>query len=131
VGLRVKVLLDTPVLLWWLGGESKLSRRARRAIQNQETTVLVSAASAWEIAIKTKAGKLDAGPLVANFHNELVQEGFSELPISSDHAIRAGLLEGPHKDPFDRMLAAQAQAENLAVISKDSFFDAFGVRRIW
>jgi PIN domain nuclease of toxin-antitoxin system len=131
VGHRVKVLLDTPVLLWWLGGESKLSRRARRAIQNQETTVLVSAASAWEIAIKTKAGKLDAGPLVANFHNELVQEGFSELPISSDHAIRAGLLEGPHKDPFDRMLAAQAQAENLAVISKDSFFDAFGVRRIW
>jgi PIN domain nuclease of toxin-antitoxin system len=127
----VKVLLDTPVLLWWLDGESKLSRRARRAIQNQETTVLVSAASAWEIAIKTKAGKLDAGPLVANFHNELVQEGFSELPISSDHAIRAGLLEGPHKDPFDRMLAAQAQAENLAVISKDSFFDAFGVRRIW
>jgi PIN domain nuclease of toxin-antitoxin system len=131
VGLRVKVLLDTPVLLWWLGGESKLSRRARRAIQNQETTVLVSAASAWEIAIKTKAGKLDAGPLVANFHNELVQEGFSELPISSDHAIRAGLLEGPHKDPFDRMLAAQAQAENLAVISKDCIFDAFGVRRIW
>ena len=131
MGHRVKVLLDTHVLLWWLGGESKLSRRARHTIQNQETTVLVSAASAWEIAIKTKAGKLDAGPLVANFHNELAQEGFSELPISSDHAIRAGLLEGPHRDPFDRMLAAQAQAENLAVISKDSFFDAFGVRRIW
>ncbi len=131
MGHRVKVLLDTHALLWWLAGESKLSRRARNAIQNQETTVLVSAASAWEIAIKARAGKLEAGPLVADFCYELKEEGFSELPISADHAIRAGLLKGPHKDPFDRMLAAQAQAENLAVISKDKLFDDYGVRRIW
>jgi PIN domain nuclease of toxin-antitoxin system len=127
----VRVLLDTHVLLWWLSGETKLSRRARNAIQDQETEVLVSAASALEIAIKTKAGKLDAGPLMADFHHELEQEGFSELRITCDHAIRAGLLKGSHKDPFDRMLAAQAQAENLQVVSKDKSFDDCGVRRIW
>lgn len=127
----MKVLLDTHVLLWWLSGDTKMSRRARHVIQDQENMVLVSAASAWEIAIKSKAGKLEAGPLVADFQREVGEAGFSELPISSDHAIRAGLLRGPHKDPFDRMLAAQAQAEYLAVISKDKLFDDYGVRRIW
>ena len=131
MGYRVKVLLDTHVLLWWLEGGVKLSRRAHNAIQNPETSVLVSAASAWEIAIKSKAGKLEAGPLVADFHKELEQEGFAELPISADHAVRAGFLKGPHKDPFDRMLIAQAQAENLVVISKDKLFDDYAVRRIW
>jgi PIN domain nuclease of toxin-antitoxin system len=127
----VRVLLDTHVLLWWLEGATKLSRRARKAIQNQGTTVLVSAASAWEIAIKSQAGKLEAGPLVADFHTELEQEGFAELPISADHAIRAGLLKGPHKDPFDRMLIAQALAENVPIISNDERFDDYAVRRLW
>ena len=127
----MNVLLDTHVLLWWLEGEVKLSRRARNVIQNPETRVLVSAVSAWEIAIKSKAGKLVPGPLATDFHRELEQEGFLELPISADHAIRAGLLRGPHKDPFDRMLIAQAQAENLVIISKDKLFDNYGVRRIW
>jgi len=127
----VKVLLDTHVLLWWLNGGTKLSRRARNFIKTQETTVLVSAVSAWEIAIKSEAGKLEAGPLVTDFHKELELEGFAELPISAHHAIRAGILGGPHRDPFDRMLIAQAQAESVPVISKDKLFDDYGVRRIW
>ncbi len=127
----MKVLLDTHVLLWWLEGETKLSRRARNVIQNQETMVLVSAVSAWEIAIKSEGGKLEAGPLVTDFHGELEREAFVELPIFSHHAIRAGLLTGPHRDPFDRMLIAQAQAENVPMISKDRLFDDYGVRRIW
>jgi PIN domain nuclease of toxin-antitoxin system len=127
----VKVLLDTHVLLWWVEGGSKLSRRARNVIQYQETTILVSAVSAWEIAIKSEGGKLEADPLMTDFHQELEREGFAELPISSHHAIRAGLLKGPHRDPFDRMLIAQAQAENLPIISKDKLFDDYGVRRIW
>ena len=127
----MKVLLDTHVLLWWLEGRTKLSRRARNVIQNQETTVLVSAVSAWEIAIKSEAGKLEAGPLVTDFHKELEHEGFAELPISAHHAIRAGILKGPHRDPFDRMLIAQAQAEGVPVISQDKVFDDYGVRRIW
>jgi PIN domain nuclease of toxin-antitoxin system len=131
VGHRVKVLLDIHVLLWWLEGGNKLSRRARHVIQDQETTVLVSAVSAWEIAIKSEGGKLEAGPLVTDFQKELGREGFAELPISAQHAIRAGILKGPHRDPFDRMLIAQAQAENVPVISKDKLFDDYGVRRIW
>jgi len=124
-------LLDTHVLLCWLEGGTKLSRRARNVIQNQETTVLVSAVSAWEIAIKSEAGKLEAGPLVIDFHKELEGEGFAELPISAHHAIRAGILKGPHRDPFDRMLIAQGQAESLPVISQAKVFDDYGVRRIW
>jgi PIN domain nuclease of toxin-antitoxin system len=127
----VKVLLDTHVLLWWLEGASKLSRRARNIIQNQETTVLVSAVSAWEIAIKSEAGKLEAAPLLTDFSKELEREGFAELPIFAHHAIRAGILKGPHRDLFDRMLIAQAQAESVPVISKDKLFDDYGVRRIW
>ena len=131
MGYQVKVLLDTHALLWWLEGGKQLSRRARSVIQNPETTVLVSAASAWEIAIKSASGRLQAKPLVADFEKQLMEEGFSELPIFSRHALRAGLLKSPHKDPFDRMLAAQAEVENLPIISKDESFDALGVRRIW
>jgi PIN domain nuclease of toxin-antitoxin system len=127
----VKVLLDTHTLLWWLDGGKKLSQRARQTIQNQETIVFVSAASAWEISIKSQMGKLEAGPLITDFRKELEQDGFQELAISTEHAVRAGLLKGRHKDPFDRMLAAQAQAENLAIISNDRSFDDYAVRRIW
>lgn len=127
----MKVLLDTHALLWWLESPEKLSRRAKRTIEDQGNTVLVSAACAWEIAIKSRAGKLQAGDLITDFAAELEQEGFTELPILAAHAVRAGLLEGPLKDPFDRMLIAQAQAENLSVISKDTWFDEYAVRRVW
>jgi PIN domain nuclease of toxin-antitoxin system len=131
MGAGVKVLLDTHVLLWWVEGDEKLSQRARNAIQDEDTTVVVSAVSAWEIAIKSHQGKLNAGPLAVDFRGELEQEGFDELPIYSHHAVRAGQLGGRHKDPFDRMLAAQAQAESLSIISKDKHFDQYGLRRIW
>lgn len=127
----MKVLLDTHVLLWWLEGGARLSRRARSLMQSQETTVLVSAVSAWEIAIKSEAGKLEVGGLLVDFHRELEQEGFSELPISVRHAVQAGLLKRSHKDPFDRMLIAQAQAENVPLVSRDKVFDSYAVRRVW
>jgi PIN domain nuclease of toxin-antitoxin system len=126
-----KVLLDTHVLLWWLQGGSNLSARARTIVLDPAAKALVSAASAWEIAIKFKAGKLDAGGLVARFHSILDENRFVELPVSATHAIRAGLLEGSHKDPFDRMLIAQAQVENVPIVSNDKVFDRFSVRRLW
>jgi PIN domain nuclease of toxin-antitoxin system len=93
---------------------------------------MVSAASAWEMAIKLSLGRLpSAAHLLGNFEAELRLEGFQSLPISTQHCIRAGLLPGPHKDPFDRMLIAQAQAENLAIVSNDKIFDHYGVRRFW
>jgi len=126
------VLLDTHVLLWWLQGESKLSPTAQAIIQNPGYRVLVSAASAWEIAIKYKAGKLDAArALVARFQSAIEAENFVELPISVRHAIEAGLLKGSHKDPFDRVLIAQARAERVAVVSTDKCFDDYGVSRLW
>jgi PIN domain nuclease of toxin-antitoxin system len=131
MGPRLRLLLDTHALLWWFDGGELLSKRALRAIRDQQNTVLVSAASAWEIAIKAQAGKLNAGSLLTAFEHEVEEEGFVEMPISAGHAIRAGTLPGPHTDPFDRMLAAQAQAEHLAIISKDDCFDRHGVKRIW
>lgn len=126
------ILLDTHALLWWLADDPAPGTRARTAIATTKNTVLVSAASAWEIATKVRLGKLSsATQLAAEFGGHVEREGFQELPISIEHAARAGLLDGAHKDPFDRMLIAQAQAENLALVSNETAFDAFGVRRIW
>ena len=127
----MKLLLDTHTLLWWFSDDPALSEKARRAIAKAGNEIIISAVSAWEIAIKHKAGKLEAQPLLDKFADELAEEGFGVLPISLDHAIRAGSLVEHHKDPFDRMLVAQAQAEHLPIVSNDPVFDSYGVRRIW
>ena len=128
----MRVLLDTHTLLWWLAGDSALSRRARAVIADTGNSVVVSAASAWEIAIKVRLGKLPtAAGLVEDFARYIELEGFELLPISAGHAIRAGLLPGTHRDPFDRMLIAHAQAENLALVSNERLFDSYGIRRLW
>lgn len=128
----MRILLDTHALLWWLADDPALSKRARTVIANTNNTIYVSAASAWEIATKVRLGKLPtAADLAADFAGHLEREGFEVLPVSAEHAIRAGLLPGDHRDPFDRMLIAQSQAENLALISIEGIFDSFGVSRIW
>jgi PIN domain nuclease of toxin-antitoxin system len=128
----VRALLDTHALLWWLSDDPALSKPARKFIAETKNTVIVSAASAWEIATKVRLGKLStAVELAADFVGLVGREGFELLPISPDHAIRAGLLPGPHKDPFDRMLIAQAQAEGVPLVTNELIFDAYGVRRIW
>ncbi len=128
----MRALLDTHALLWWLSDDPSLSKRARAFVSQTENAVIVSSACAWEIATKVRLGKLaSAGELTGDFMGYLEREGFETLSISTQHAIRAGLLPGPHKDPFDRMLIAQAQAENLPVLSNDRVFDDYGVRRIW
>ena len=128
----MRLLLDTHALLWWLNDDRLLPAKARKLIALSSNAVVVSAASAWEIATKVRLGKLDmAADLAADFSNVLSQEGFESLPISVDHALRAGLLPGPHKDPFDRMLIAQAQAEGVPIVSSDTVFDSYGVRRLW
>ncbi len=94
--------------------------------------MIVSAASAWEIATKVRLGKLPtAANLASDFCGQIEREGFHLLAISAEHGIRAGLLPGPHKDPFDRMLIAQSQAENLPLITNETAFEAYGVRRVW
>jgi PIN domain nuclease of toxin-antitoxin system len=128
----LRALLDTHALLWWLSDDPALSRTARKIIAETKNTLLVSAASAWEIAIKVRLGKLPtAVDLTADFSGQIEREGFHLLPISAEHGIRAGLLPGPHKDPFDRMLIAQTQAENIPIITNETVFETYGVRRLW
>jgi PIN domain nuclease of toxin-antitoxin system len=132
VGALKKLLLDTHTFLWWLDGDERLSKRARELIGDASVSVLVSAASAWEISTKFRLGKLPgAAAVAADIAGCIAAQGFEALHIGVDHAQRAGALPGPHRDPFDRMLAAQAQAENLPIVSTDSVFDEFGLQRIW
>jgi PIN domain nuclease of toxin-antitoxin system len=128
----LRALLDTHALLWWLSDDPALTRTARKIIAETKNTVVVSAASAWEIATKVRLGKLPtAANLASDFCAQIEREGFHLLAISAEHGIRGGLLPGPHKDPFDRMLIAQAQAENIPVITNERAFEAYGVRRLW
>ena len=128
----MRLLLDTHTLLWWLTEDSSLPASARKLIAQKNNDILVSAASAWEIATKVRLGKLPmAIDLAHDFTAYLERERFESLAVSAEHGIRAGLLPGPHKDTFDRMLIAQALAENLAIVSNDVVFDGYGVKRVW
>src|SRR6202162_508200 len=128
----MRLLLDTHTLLWWLAENPSLPASAQKLIANKNNDVLVSAASAWEIATKVRLGKLPiALDLAHDFIAHLERERFETLPISADHGIRAGLLPGPHKDPFDRMLIAQSQTENIPIITNEAVFESYGVRRLW
>ena len=100
-------------------------------MSDPETVVFVSAASAWELAIKTRIGKFKSPQLVRNLSRAIQDEDFVELPISIEQALRAGSLTGAHSDPFDRMLVAQAQSNDVLVLSVDKCFDDYGVRRLW
>jgi PIN domain nuclease of toxin-antitoxin system len=128
----MRLLLDTHALLWWAAGDTRLPRRARATIADEDNAVVVSAASAWEIATKHRLGKLAAaGPLVDRLLDYLADQEFVELAVTVRHAQGAGGLPGAHRDPFDRMLAAQAQLESLTIVSNDTVFDGYGVRRLW
>ena len=128
----MRILLDTHTLLWWMTTDPHLSKSAHALIKNRDNTALVSAVSAWEIATKVRLGRLPtAVDLIHNFVEDLTRERIDTLPVTAEHGIRAGLLPGPHQDPFDRMLIAQALAENVPIVSNDSALDGYGVNRLW
>jgi len=128
----VRCLLDTHTLIWWMSADSHLSRAARAMIEDRDNVNLVSAVSAWEIATKVRLGRLPAAAgLVQNFVDDLARERIEILDVTANHAIRAGFLPGPHKDPFDRMLLSQALAENIPIVSNDRALDGYGVQRLW
>ncbi len=129
---RRPLLLDTHALLWWLDGDDALSVAARRAIGEPDRPVHVSAASAWEITTKHRLGKLPGAAAVASdVTGVLAAQGFETLSISLVDAEEAGRLPGPHRDPFDRMLIAQALARGWVLVSNERVFDAYGVTRLW
>jgi PIN domain nuclease of toxin-antitoxin system len=128
----VRLLLDTHALLWWAFGSPELSRRANALIADRANTIYVSSASAWEISIKHRLGRLpEAAVLVQDMAGWFERAGLVELPITVAHAQRAGGLPQPHRDPFDRMLAAQSLLEDLPIMGRDEVLKDFGVALVW
>lgn len=118
--------------MWWFGEPARLGRTAYAALCEEANAVFVSAASVWEMATKHRLGRLpEADKLLTDLPRYLAEEGFAGLPVTLDHALRAGRLPGPHRDPFDRMLIAQAQAEGLWVATSDPAFEGYGVSVVW
>ncbi len=128
----MNLLLDTHALIWWLAGDESLGILAREAIAEAGNTVAVSAASAMEISTKFRLGKLGQAELLArDFEGIVRSQGFAELPITFRHAGAAGAMNIAHKDPFDRLLIAQAQVEDMVLVSNERLFDNYAVRRLW
>ena len=129
---RVKALLDTHTLLWATLKSARLPTQIRAIIADDSNPILVSAASAWEISTKVRLGKLaSVEKFERNFISVVQSAGYILLPIEVSDALRAGRLVGDHRDPFDRMIAAQAIARDIPVLSNDPRLDQFGVRRMW
>lgn len=125
----MRLLLDTHALLWWKAGSRKLGPSARRAVERQASTVWVSAASAWEIAIKSRLGRITlAEPLHRWMPDGLERDGFSLLSITMNHAVAVAALPDHHDDPFDRLLIAQAREEGLTILTADDAFDGYDVK---
>lgn len=128
----MRLLLDTHALLWWVAASDRVSRKARTAIASARNECFVSIATAWEIAIKLSLGKLRVeGALERFLPEQLAANGFQPLPIELKHAARVATLPFHHRDPFDRLLVAQALDEELSVVTADPVFARYGVKRVW
>lgn len=125
----MKLLLDTHVYLWWLTEERRLTRKARQAISSHRATVYVSAVNIWEAMIKAGLGRLELHG--QDLTAEILANGFLELPVSAQHAQAVGQLPLHHRDPFDRLLIAQAHYEGLTLVSHDRIFAAYGIAVLW
>jgi PIN domain nuclease of toxin-antitoxin system len=128
----MRLLLDTHALLWWWADDKRLSKRAAAAIADEANTVFVSAASAWEIATKHRIGKLPgAEQAVSEFNELIIADGFTHLPITYQHSLKAGGFQYDHRDPFDRMLAAQSIIEGATLVTDDRAMRSFKVKCFW
>lgn len=126
------LLLDTHAALFWWSGAASLSRAAHEAITAPAAPIAVSAASAWEIATKFRIRKLDfAGDPIIYFPRLMRRDGFALVAITADHGLRASMLDGVHRDPFDRIIAAQALIEDMMIVTRDPVFAAFGCKVLW
>ncbi len=125
----MSLLLDTHVFLWWIGEPGRLTNAARDAIADPDTQVFVSAVSAWEISIKRALGRVDLRD--EEYQYGVRESGFADLPVTSPHGIAAGDLPDHHRDPFDRMLVAQAQAEGLTLVTHDRTLEPYGADFLW
>lgn len=128
----MRFLVDTHALLWWLFDDPRLSSAVREIVGDPQNEILVSSASAWEISTKHRLGRLPAATELARDIASWVRRArFLELPVTISHAQRAGSWPQAHRDPFDRMLAAQSALEGLPLISRDPALQSFGIRLVW
>lgn len=128
----MKLVLDSQASFWWVVDHPRLTPAPRAAIEDTENHVYVSAAVAWEIAAKVRIGKWhDARAIAENFEATVGRSSFLPLAVTLQHARVTGFLQGDHGDPFDRMLAAQSQIENMPLVTADPVFKAFGTKVIW
>ena len=128
----IEVVLDTCSLLWWWSIPERLTPRVRAIIGDPGTSVYISVASAWEIATKYRIGKLPSGErIMSEWEHRMTVDRFQEIGITTLHAFRAGTFPGPHRDPFDRMIAAQSMLERVPVVTPDKQIETLGAERIW
>ena|SRR5436309_166808 len=127
----MKLLLDTHTFLWFVSGDARLSQRARRGMEHEEAELILSTASVWEMAIKAGLGRLQLPGSVKEYIAEKVAGGFGVLPVEWTHAAAVEKLPLHHRDPFDRLLVAQALAEDLPVVTDDPAFRSYGVKVVW
>ena len=127
----MRLLLDTHVFLWFVAGDARLSRRARRALEDEDNDIFLSAASVWEMAIKTSLGRLTLPTSVARYTEDKLRHGLQMLPIDWPHAAGVEDLPWHHSDPFDRLLIAQARIEGFSVVTGDAAFRPYGVTIVW
>ena len=128
----MSVLLDTHTFLWWIGDDPRLSPRAREVIGDGDNVVYLSAVSGWEMAIKARLGKLQLPAAPASFiAGQLAANAFDSLPVQMSHALHVYTLPPHHRDPFDRLLVAQAQMENLPILTADPQIGRYAVQVIW
>ncbi len=127
----MKLLLDTHAFLWFMAGDDRLSRKARVAMESEDAELFLSAASVWEMAIKASLGRLTLSMSVADYVVEKIDDGFRMLPIEWAHTAAVQELAFHHRDPFDRLLIAQAAAEKIPIVTGDRIFSAYGVHVVW
>jgi PIN domain nuclease of toxin-antitoxin system len=128
----VRLLLDTHALLWWWTNDKQLSQTSRKAMLDESNTILVSAASVWEISTKYRLGKLPiADQAIKQFHTLVEADGFEHFPMTWQHSLLAGSYVSEHRDPFDRMLAAQSEIEKASLVTCDPAFAGFGTTVFW
>ncbi|MEQ1744767.1 MAG: type II toxin-antitoxin system VapC family toxin [Saprospiraceae bacterium] len=131
----MNLLLDTHTFLWYYSGSTELSQKARQAIEHPGNIFFVSVASLWEIAIKNSLGKLDLDAPLPVFFQDVLQKGFSLMPIDLAHILQSATLSFHHRDPFDRVIIGQALSENMPIVTKDLLFQPYrlssGLQIIW
>jgi PIN domain nuclease of toxin-antitoxin system len=128
----MRILFDSHALFWFLHGDSRLSSRARSLVEADDTIGVASAVSAWEFANKFRLGKWpEIGAVADTFVQTMEAQGIEILPVSAEHARLAGLMPGEHRDPFDRMLAAQSEIGDMPLLTADPAFRAFGTKVVW